>query len=180
MDAGTPPAATTPGTVETADSNATGAGLYGLAAPSLEGETMDLSAFEGQVTLVVNVASKCGYTRQYEGLQELHAQLEGRGFAVLAFPSNEFGGQEPGSAAEIRQFCSDRYDVSFPMFAKSEVKGANQSPVYSFLEQQTGQVPSWNFCKYLVGKDGQVIAFYKSSVEPTADELRKAIETALG
>ncbi|MFT7668465.1 MAG: glutathione peroxidase [Planctomycetota bacterium] len=156
-------------------------GLYSLNVNTLEGEALDLSAYEGKVTLVVNVASKCGYTRQYDGLQQLHTEFEDQGFAVLGFPSNEFGGQEPGSADEIRQFCTEGFDVSFPMFAKSEVKaGEGQSPVYSFLEEQTGEVPGWNFCKYLVGKDGQVIAFYKSGVEPDAAELRKAIEAAFG
>ena len=165
----------------TSDMSENSSGLYALQTETLEGEAIDLSAYAGKVTLVVNVASKCGYTRQYAGLQELHAELESQGFAVLGFPSNEFGGQEPGSAEDIRQFCTDRYSVTFPMFAKIEVKaGAGQSPVYSFLQQQTGEEPGWNFCKYLVGKDGQVIAFYKSGVAPDADELRKAIESALG
>tara|TARA_R110002126_G_scaffold41590_12_gene120912 strand:- start:3967 stop:4581 length:615 start_codon:yes stop_codon:yes gene_type:complete len=159
----------------------TNAGLYGLAAQTLEGEPVNLSAYAGKVTLVVNVASKCGYTGQYAGLQALHAELEDQGFAVLGFPSNEFGGQEPGSAQDIRSFCTERFDVSFPMFAKCDVKpGDSQSPIFAFLEQQSGQVPGWNFCKYLVGPDGQVIQFYASGVAPDADELRKAIETALG
>jgi glutathione peroxidase len=159
----------------------TASGLYALSAETLEGEPADMSSYAGQVTLVVNVASRCGYTRQYEGLQSLQAELEDQGFAVLAFPSNEFGGQEPGSPAEIREFCTSRFDVSFPMFAKCEVKpGAGQSPIYAFLQEETGEVPGWNFCKYLVGKDGRVLAFYKSGVEPDADELRGAIEKALG
>ena len=156
-------------------------GLYDLTANSLDGEAGDLSDYSGKVTLVVNVASRCGYTRQYEGLQELHDELADRGFAVLAFPSNEFGGQEPGSPAEIREFCSSKFGVTFPMFEKCEVKpGAGQSPVYAFLEEQAGETPSWNFCKYLVGPDGRVIAFYKSGMEPDAAELRQAIEKALG
>ena len=159
----------------------TTSGLYSLQADTLEDDGVDLATFAGKVTLIVNVASECGYTRQYAGLQQLHAELEDQGFAVLGFPSNEFGGQEPGGPQEIRQFCTERFDVSFPMFAKSEVKsGSGQSPVYSFLEAQTGEVPGWNFCKYLVGPDGQVIAFYKSGVEPDSAELRKAIEAALG
>lgn len=157
------------------------AGLYGLATETLEGEPVDLSAYAGKVTLVVNVASKCGYTRQYAGLQALHAELADQGFAVLGFPCNQFGGQEPGSAEEIRSFCTDRFDVSFPMFAKCDVKtGDGQSPVYTYLEGQTGEVPGWNFCKYLVGRDGEVIRFYSSGVAPDAEELRKAIEAALG
>lgn len=156
-------------------------GFYALDASPLDDVPADLGEYAGQVTLVVNVASRCGYTRQYAGLQELHTELEGRGFAVLAFPSNEFGGQEPGSPAEIREFCTSEFGVSFPMFAKCEVKpGAGQSPVYGFLQQETGEVPGWNFCKYLIGRDGQVIGFYESSVAPDDAELRQAIETALG
>ncbi len=175
----TPSAAPAAGPTGSA-TNETAAGLYGLRTETLEGEAADLSAYAGQVTLVVNVASECGYTRQYAGLQELHAELESRGFAVLAFPSNEFGGQEPGNPEQIRQFCTERFDVTFPMFAKCEVKpGAGQSPVYAFLAGQTGETPGWNFCKYLVGKDGQVVAFFESGVEPSSAELRRAIEAAL-
>lgn len=107
-------------------------GLYQLNTETLEGESIDLADFAGRVSLVVNVASACGYTPQYAGLQELHSEFESRGFSVLAFPSNEFGGQEPGSPAEIREFCNSRYSVEFPMMAKCEVKpGDGQSPVYS-------------------------------------------------
>jgi glutathione peroxidase len=156
-------------------------GLYALGATSLDGASNGLSAYEGKVTLVVNVASRCGYTRQYAGLQELHEELADQGFAVLGFPSNEFGGQEPGTAEEIQEFCTSEFGVTFPMFAKCEVKpGGEQSPVYTFLQQQTDEVPGWNFCKYLVDKDGQVIAFFESSVAPDAAELRKAIDLALG
>ena len=160
--------------------NTSASGFYALEAGSLEGAPIELSAYAGKVTLVVNVASECGYTKQYAGLQKLQDEMASKGFSVLGFPSNEFGGQEPGSAEAIREFCTSRFNVTFPMFAKCEVKeGGSQSPLYSFLEQETGESPNWNFCKYLVGKDGQVIGFYKSSVEPDADELRKAIETAL-
>ena len=159
----------------------TSTGLYALHAETLDAESLDLSQYAGKVTLVVNVASRCGYTKQYKGLQELHEELGEQGFAVLGFPSNEFGAQEPGSAAEIREFCSTEFGVTFPMFAKCEVKSSGgQSPIYGFLEDQTGEAPNWNFCKYLIGKDGQVISFYKSSVAPDDAELRTAIETALG
>lgn len=159
----------------------TATGFYNLATSTLEGAPIDLSQYAGQVTLVVNVASECGYTAQYSGLQELHEELAPSGFSVLGFPSNEFGGQEPGSAEAIRNFCTSRFNVSFPMFEKCEVKpGAGQSPLFAFLEEQTGETPNWNFCKYLVGKDGKVIAFYKSAVTPDAAELRKAIAAALG
>ena len=155
-------------------------GLYEFEALSLEGESKQLSDYSGQVTLVVNVASKCGYTPQYAGLQALHTQLADRGFAVLAFPSNEFRGQEPGDAAQIRSFCTDNYGVTFPLFEKCQtLSGDNQSPVYSYMESELGETPSWNFCKYLVGRDGKPVAFFESRVGPQDPELLSAIETAL-
>jgi glutathione peroxidase len=155
------------------------ASFYDLKTSSLEGKPTDLSAYKGKVTLVVNVASKCGYTPQYDGLEKLHQELASKGFAVLGFPSNDFGGQEPGTAAEIQQFCKLTYGVTFPMFEKSVTKaGPGQSPIYAYLGQ-TGNLPAWNFSKYLVGKDGKVIAFYPSKVKPDAPELRDAIAKAL-
>jgi glutathione peroxidase len=153
--------------------------FYDLKANQLDGKPGDLSAYKGKVTLVVNVASKCGYTPQYDGLEKLHKELEPKGFAVLGFPSNDFGGQEPGTAEEIQQFCKLTYGVTFPMFEKSVTKaGPGQSPIYAYLGQ-TGNLPAWNFSKYLVGKDGKVIAFYPSKVKPDAPELRDAIAKAL-
>lgn len=153
--------------------------FYDLKTASLDGKPADLSSYKGKVTLVVNVASKCGYTPQYEGLEALHKELAPKGFAVLGFPSNDFGGQEPGSAEEIQQFCKLTYGVTFPMFEKTVTKaGPGQSPIYSYLGQ-TGNLPAWNFSKYLVGKDGKVIAFYPSKVKPDAAELRDAIAKAL-
>jgi len=154
--------------------------LYSLKAKTLQGQPADLSQFKGKVSLVVNVASQCGFTPQYAGLQKLHEELNPRGLAVLGFPSNDFGSQEPGSSEEIATFCKKNYGVSFPMFSKVVTKaGADQSPIYSFLGK-SGQLPNWNFGKYLVGKDGQVIAFFPSKVAPESKELRDAIETALG
>jgi glutathione peroxidase len=154
--------------------------LYDLKAPSLDAGDVDLGDYRGKVTLVVNVASECGYTPQYEGLQALHEELSPRGFAVLGFPCNEFLGQEPGTAEEIREFCSTKFHVTFPMFAKVDVKpGASQSPVYAYLTTATGQVPGWNFSKYLVGKDGRARAFFGSRVTPDDPKLRQAIEAAL-
>jgi glutathione peroxidase len=154
--------------------------LYHLTTKTLEGEPADLKVFAGKVSLVVNVASRCGYTPQYEGLEKLYGTLKDRGFVVLGFPSNDFGGQEPGSAAEIRQFCSLTYNVSFPMFEKVVTKrGAAQSPVYANLHKQSGELPSWNFSKYLVGKDGKVVKYYPTRVTPEDSSLRKDIETAL-
>src|SRR5262245_63797277 len=133
--------------------------LYDLTPQHLDGSPGDLGTYRGTVTLVVNVASECGFTPQYAGLQQLHDELAGRGFSVLGFPSNEFGGQEPGSPEQIQTFCQKNYGVSFPMFSKLVTKpGAGQSPVYAFLTKG-GDVPNWNFCKYLVGKDGKVVAF---------------------
>jgi glutathione peroxidase len=157
-----------------------GAGsLYDLQVTSLDGKPADLAAYRGKVTLVVNVASQCGYTPQYGGLEKLHRELAPKGFAVLGFPSNDFGGQEPGSAEEIATFCKRTYDVSFPMFAKVVTRqGAGQSAVYAFLGE-SGSLPQWNFSKYVVDRDGKVEAFFPSRVAPDAPELRAAIEKML-
>jgi glutathione peroxidase len=153
--------------------------FYSMQTTTLQGKPADLKQYAGKVSLVVNVASECGYTPQYKGLQALHQELQARGFNVLGFPSNEFGGQEPGSAEQIQTFCQRNYGVTFPMFAKLATKpGPEQSPLYAFLTKG-GDVPKWNFSKYLVGKDGKVIAFFPSKVAPEAPELREAIETAL-
>lgn len=156
------------------------AGFHALEVANLEGATIDLGEYAGEVCLVVNVASECGYTPQYKGLQQLHEEMAVLGVNVLGFPSNEFGGQEPGSSEEIREFCTDRFGVSFPMFAKLETQaGEGQSSLYALLGEATGELPNWNFCKYLVGKDGTPIAFFKSNVEPDSAELRAAIGDAL-
>ena len=165
---------------ETAKTTPAAGSLYELEAPALDGSKVDLSDYNGKVSLVVNVASRCGYTRQYAGLQALHAELAPRGFQVLAFPSNDFGGQEPGSPEEIREFCDSNYGVTFPMFGKVATKGPEQSPIYANLEKMTGELPGWNFCKYLIGKDGKAIGFWNSGTAPDAAELRKAIDEALG
>ena len=153
--------------------------LYDLKTTTLLGKPADLAEYKGNVTLVVNVASYCGYTPQYKGLEALHRELKDKGFAVLGFPSNDFGEQEPGTGEEIAQFCRLTYDVSFPMFAKVVTRpGADQSPVYRLLGA-SGNLPQWNFAKYLVGKDGRVIAFYPSDVTPESRQLRAAIDKAL-
>jgi len=154
--------------------------LYTLSTRTLGGAPVSLSSFAGKVTLVVNVASECGYTPQYAGLQALHDELKGRGFSVLGFPSNDFGRQEPGSAEQIATFCERNYGVTFPMFEKLVVKaGPDQSPIYAELSRASGKLPAWNFAKYVVGGDGEVVAFFESKVAPSAPELRAAIETAL-
>jgi glutathione peroxidase len=153
--------------------------FYSLKTTTLDGRPADLAQFAGKVTLVVNVASQCGFTPQYKGLEALHRELSPKGFSVLGFPSNDFGGQEPGSPEEIRSFCQKNYGVTFPMFAKLVTKtGSQQSPIYAFLGSG-GKLPSWNFAKYVVGKDGKVIAFFPSNVSPEAKELRDAIDSAL-
>ena len=154
--------------------------FYRLATRTLEGQPAELKVYAGKVALVVNVASQCGYTPQYAGLERLYGDLRDRGFVVLGFPSNDFGSQEPGTAAEIRQFCTLNYDVSFPLFEKVVTRaGAGQSPVYANLQKQSGELPGWNFGKYLVGKDGGVVKFYKSGITPDDPGLRKDIEAAL-
>ena len=153
--------------------------FYDLKTSYLDGKPADLGVFRGKVTLVVNVASKCGFTPQYEGLEKLNRELSGKGFAVLGFPSNDFGQQEPGTAQEIAQFCKLTYDVSFPMFSKVVTRpGPDQSPVYKLLGT-SGNLPAWNFSKYVVSKDGRILAFFPSAVTPEDPQLRKAISTAL-
>jgi glutathione peroxidase len=154
--------------------------FYALRTKTLDGRDADLSAFQGKVTLVVNVASECGYTPQYAGLEKLHRELSGRGFSVLGFPSNDFGGQEPGTPEQIATFCEKNYGVTFPLFEKVVTKaGPAQSPVYALLGK-IGQLPTWNFGKYLVGKDGKVIRFFAHKVAPESAELRDAIGSVLG
>ena len=154
--------------------------IYSLQTKTLEGQPAPLAQFRGKVTLVVNVASACGYTPQYKGLQALHQELQGRGFAVVGFPSNDFGAQEPGSPTEIREFCTSKFAVTFPMFEKVQTKtGDGQSPIYATLGKAAGKLPNWNFCKYLVGKDGKVVEFYDSKTKPESETLRAAIEKAL-
>ena len=153
--------------------------FYDVKVRMLDGKPADLGQYRGSVTLVVNVASFCGYTPQYEGLEALHRELRGEGFSVLGFPSNDFGEQEPGTAQEIAQFCRTTYGVTFPMFEKVVTrKGAGQSPVYAFLGA-AGQLPSWNFGKYLIDRGGRVAAFFASEVTPEDPRLRAAIARAL-
>jgi glutathione peroxidase len=153
--------------------------LYALKTTTLDGKPADLAQYKGTVALVVNVASQCGFTPQYAGLEKLHEEMKGRGFTVLGFPSNDFGAQEPGSSEEIATFCKKNYGVTFPMFTKLVTKaGPDQSPIYAYLGKG-GQLPAWNFSKYVVGKDGKVVAFFPSKVAPDSKELRDAIDKAL-
>jgi glutathione peroxidase len=151
---------------------------------SLDGKSVDLAKYQGNVVLMVNVASQCGYTPQYEGLQELHNRYASRGLRLLGFPSNDFGQQEPGTNSEIADFCKKNYGVQFDMFSKISVVGNSKAPLYKFLtSSQTnpkfaGEI-EWNFEKFLIGRNGQVIARFKSPVEPLSKEMISAIEAAL-
>jgi glutathione peroxidase len=155
------------------------ASFYDLKTQTLLGKPADLGDYRGKVTLVVNVASYCGYTPQYKGLEALHRELKDKGFAVLGFPSNDFGDQEPGTGEEIATFCKRTYDVTFPMFSKVVTKpGRDQSPVYAYLGA-SGHLPAWNFSKYVIGKDGRIRAFFPSEVTPEDPALRRAIADAM-
>ena len=138
-----------------------------------------LCQYTGKVLLVVNTASKCGFTPQYEGLEALHAELQGKGFAVVGFPSNDFMGQEPGSEADIQEFCTLTYGVKFPMFEKVHVVGDDVTPLYRELEQATGEKPGWNFHKYLVDRTGKPVASFGSRTKPDDAALRAQIDTLL-
>ena len=154
--------------------------FYSFKTTGLDGKPVDLSQYKGKVTLVVNVASRCGFTPQYGDLEKLSNEFKDKGLVVIGFPCNDFGGQEPGTSDEIKQFCSKEYSVTFPIMQKVQVKaGAGQNEIYAYLAQCTGMLPSWNFGKYLIGRDGKPIAFFASNVKPRGDELKKAIEKAL-
>ncbi|MCM2355559.1 MAG: glutathione peroxidase [Arenimonas sp.] len=143
-------------------------------------ETVNLQqAYGGQVLLVVNTASKCGFTPQYEGLEAMHAKYKDRGFAVLGFPSNDFMGQEPGSEEQIQEFCTLTYGVKFPMFEKVQVRGSGATPLYQELAAATGEAPGWNFHKYLVDREGKVVASFGSRTTPDDPKLVAAIEKLL-
>jgi glutathione peroxidase len=154
--------------------------IYTLKANTLEGKEASLSDYEGKVTLLVNVASYCGKTPQYSGLERIHQKYASRGFSVLGFPSNDFGAQEPGTPEEIRKFCSSKYRVTFPLFEKVQTKsGPGQSEVYAALEEASGKLPSWNFGKYLIGRDGRVLDYFTPGTGPEDEKVTAAIEKAL-
>jgi glutathione peroxidase len=166
--------------VHMADTLAQTGSLHELKATSIDGAEAPLSTYKGKVLLVVNVASRCGYTSQYDGLQQLYTTYKSRGFEVLGFPSNDFGGQEPGSDAEIKGFCSSKFGVNFPMFSKVSVTGPSKCPVYEYLTRTSGgSEVAWNFEKFLVDKSGKVVSRYPSRVAPSDAALVTAIEEAL-
>jgi glutathione peroxidase len=149
----------------------------------IDGETRSLEEYKGSVLMLVNVASKCGYTKQYEQLEEIYRQYKDRGFVVIGFPANNFGAQEPGTNEEIAEFCSSTFDVTFPMAAKISVKGDDTHPLYKQLAEQelpVGGEPGWNFTKFLVARDGQVVERVDTKVSPDDPEVLASIEQLLG
>jgi glutathione peroxidase len=167
----------------TATPTATSHSFYDLRVKTLSGEDVSLERFRGKVALVVNTASNCGFTSQYKGLEELYQKYKERGFVVLGFPSNDFGGQEPGSNAEIKQFCELKYRTTFPMFEKNAVSGDDKQPAYKFLTELSASEfhgdPGWNFVKFLVDKNGTVIGRFSSMTSPAGGKIERAIEAAL-
>lgn len=158
-------------------------GLYALESTDIDGQKVPLSQYSGKVALVVNVASQCGFTPQYQGLESLYQKYKDRGFVILGFPSNDFGAQEPGSNSEIKTFCEKNYRITFPLFNKDKVTGAEKQPVYQFLTNFTTkgkkEEVQWNFEKFLVNQKGDVVGRFNSRVSPTDDSLQKQIETLL-
>jgi len=156
-------------------------GIFDLSAKSLDGEQVPLRRFEGKVLLIVNTASQCGFTPQYRALEALQREFSSRGFAVLGFPCNQFGGQEPGDATEIMAFCTSKYDVTFPMFEKLDVNGPNAHPLYNYLKGEKsgllGASIKWNFTKFLVDRAGNVVARHAPTTKP--ESLKKEIEALL-
>lgn len=157
--------------------------IYDFTMKSIDGKDVSLSDYKGKVLLVVNVASECGYTPQYVGLQDLYAKYKDRGLVVLGFPANNFGSQEPGSNEEIKTFCSTKYSVTFPMFSKISVLGDDMHPLYKFLTRGTGSTPvgdvKWNFEKFLIDKNGSPIKRYRHKLQPESEEIVHDIEEAL-
>ena len=155
--------------------------VHDFRAKTIDGKEVPLSQYKGKALLIVNTASECGYTPQYQGLEELYQQYKGRGLEILAFPSNDFGGQEPGTNQEIKKFCERRYRTTFPLFGKIPVKGPQADPLYRYLTTvpDNGGAVTWNFNKFLVDPTGRVVAHLDSAVEPTSAELKKRIEAIL-
>ena len=159
--------------------------IHDFSAKTIDGKLRNLSDYRGKVALIVNVASECGLTPQYKGLEELHEKYAARGLAILGFPANEFGAQEPGTSEQIQTFCTTKYGVKFDMFEKVKVKGPGIDPLFAFLTSPETNPKSpgdikWNFNKFLVGKNGEILARFEPPVEPTSADVVGAIEKALG
>ncbi len=155
--------------------------LYAFKVKTIDGQERSLAEYRGKVLLIVNVASECGFTPQYAGLEQIYQKYRDRGFVILGFPSNDFGQQEPGTDAQIRAFCNSKYNVTFDMFSKIDVKGANQAPLYKYLTTgcESHHEISWNFNKFLVDRSGNVVNYFPSNVTPTDPVLTKKIEELL-
>jgi glutathione peroxidase len=156
--------------------------IYDISLKDIDGKDTSLKPYQGKVMLIVNVASKCGFTPQYTALEALYQKYQDRGLVVLGFPCNQFGGQEPGTDAEIKQFCSSKYSVTFPMFDRIEVNGASRHPLYVMLAGKGSPVAGdigWNFTKFLIGRDGKILKRFESKVKPDSPEVIQAIEVAL-
>jgi glutathione peroxidase len=156
--------------------------VYSIPLKDIDGKETSLKAYSGKALLIVNVASQCGFTPQYEGLEALYRKYKDKGLVVLGFPCNDFGQQEPGTNGEIKQFCSSKFDVTFPLFDKLHTIGADRHPLYTALSGTTSPVPgpvTWNFNKYLISRDGKILAHFESDVEPDSTKLTQAIDAAL-
>lgn len=156
--------------------------LYDIPLKDIDGKPTSLAAYKGQVLLIVNVASRCGNTPQYAALEAMQKKYESKGFTVLGFPCNDFAGQEPGTAEQIKEFCSSTYNVTFPLFEKLHVKGPEQHPLYAALTGKDSPVPGpidWNFAKFVIGRDGKIITRFKASVKPDTQEVTSAVEAAI-
>jgi len=160
-----------------------GSGVYSFTLNSIDGKPAPLADYKGKVVLLVNVASQCGYTPQYSALEAIYEKYKDQGFVILGFPANNFGAQEPGTNEEIKTFCTRKYSVTFPMYSKISVKGADQAPLYTYLTKETGTGIAgeikWNFTKFLVDRDGKVIQRFEPAVTPDSKEVTGAIEKQL-
>ena len=156
--------------------------IYSIPVKDIDGKDTSLKPYQGKVMLVVNVASRCGYTPQYKQLEAIYEKYKDKGLTIVGFPCNQFGGQEPKAEEDIKEFCTSTYNVTFPMFSKIEVNGANRNPVYTVLAGKDSPYPGnikWNFTKFLVGRDGKILNRFDSAVKPDAPEVTQAIEAAL-
>jgi len=160
-----------------------GSGVYSFTLNSIDGKPSPLADYKGKVVMLVNVASKCGYTPQYSALEAIYEKYKDQGFVILGFPANNFGAQEPGTNEEIKTFCTRKYSVSFPMYSKISVKGDDQAPLYAYLTKETGPGITgeikWNFTKFLVDRDGKVVQRFEPAVTPDSQEVTSAIEKQL-
>ena len=166
-----------------ATSSSAGSGVYSFTLNSIDGKPAPLADYKGKVVMIVNVASQCGYTPQYSALESIYEKYKDQGFVILGFPANNFGAQEPGTNEEIKTFCTRKYSVTFPMYAKISVKGADQAPLYGYLTKETGAGIAgdikWNFTKFLVDREGKVVQRFEPAVTPDSKEVTAAIEKLL-